>query len=230
MDSDFIIVYGKQILSLLLQRNRKAIEEVYLSKEIDKKLFSQIASLGVTIERVDNKKAQGLSKGGNHQGVILKVRPPKLQTLEQIKDANFVLVFAGITDMGNIGSLIRSAYALGVDAVVITAIKELKLDMIAKTSSGALFEMPLCRHFNLNDTLNMLKQRGFTLYGADMHGKSVNQSTFVPKRALVLGNEHTGIPNRALQMCDSAVKIEMRNGFDSLGVAAAGAILIDRMR
>ena len=68
-----MIIYGKQLFFYLLNSNPKAILEVYLAKECDKKEFSQIAPLKVPIVRVEERKAQALARGGNHQGYIAKI-------------------------------------------------------------------------------------------------------------------------------------------------------------
>lgn len=63
-----MIIYGKQIVLYVLENHPKLVEEVFLSKEIDNKLFSKFLKLGKKIHRLDNQKAQALAKGGNHQG------------------------------------------------------------------------------------------------------------------------------------------------------------------
>ena len=67
-----MIVYGKQIVLYIAKNHPDIVEEVYLAKEVDKKLFSKIAKLNKKIIRPDYQKAQGLARGGNHQGFLLK--------------------------------------------------------------------------------------------------------------------------------------------------------------
>ena len=68
-----MIIYGKQIVLYVLEKHQDLIEEVFLSKEIDSKLFARFAKINKKIHKVDNQKAQALAKGGNHQGLILKL-------------------------------------------------------------------------------------------------------------------------------------------------------------
>jgi len=225
-----MIVYGKQIFLYLLERHPDLIEEVYLSKEIDKKLFSKVASLKVDIKRVDTKKAQAMSKGGNHQGFLLKVKEYEYTSFSDVKKGDFVLVLAGLTDVGNIGAIIRSAYSLGVSGLVISMINNLNLAAVARTSSGALFDMPVTLVKDIGSVINELKQTSFTVYCADMDGDDVRDVKFSEKKALVLGSEGEGLPNRVLKSCDKKIKIKMQREFDSLNVSVACAILCDRMR
>lgn len=62
-----MIIYGKQIVLYVLEKHPQLIEEIFLSKEIDKKLFTRFAKLDKKIHKLDNQKAQALAKGGNHQ-------------------------------------------------------------------------------------------------------------------------------------------------------------------
>ena len=225
-----MIIYGKQVFLYVLNKHPQLIKEVFLSKDIDKKIFSKLKKLNIKITKVDNKKAQALAKGGNHQGFLAKVEDFKLSTLQDIKDKNFIIVLAGITDMGNIGSIIRSSYALGVDAVVISLIKDIKLSTIARTSSGALFDMPLVIEKDIGKVLNELKQKGFYLYCANIEGEDVRDVKFAQKKVLVLGNEGEGLSNKVLKKCHKKIKISMEKEFDSLNVSVACAILCDRMR
>jgi len=225
-----MIVYGKQIFLYLLEKHPDLIEEVYLSKEIDKKLFSKISSLKVNIKRVDTKKAQAMSKGGNHQGFLVKVKEFEYNSFKDIKSGDFVLVLAGLTDVGNIGAIIRSAYSLGVSGIVISMINGLNISAVARTSSGAIFDMPIALVKDIGTVINELKQTSFTIYCAHMNGKDVRDVEFSGKKALILGSEGEGLPNRVLKSCDKKIKVKMQREFDSLNVSVACAILCDRMR
>ncbi len=225
-----MIVYGKQICHQLMARHPELIERFILAKDLDKKEFAKIRQTGKPIERVDVKKAQALARGGNHQGWLCDIRPYRYADFSSLKSGDFIVVLAGLTDVDNIGAIIRSAYALGVDGVVVTGVKQLASEAVVRTSAGAMFDLPVAVVPNLQDVLNELKQSGFTLYGTAMEGEPIDEVAVAPKRALVLGSEGSGIPKRALEKMDHIVTIEMARPFDSLNVSAAAAILIDRMR
>ena len=203
-----MIIYGKQLFFYLLNSNPKAILEVYLAKECDKKEFSQIASLKVPIVRVEERKAQALARGGNHQGYIAKIEPVAFATLQDVKESNFLVMLYGLTDMGNIGAICRSAYALGADALVIAGVKNVNLEPLLRTSSGAGFEMPLVHVVDGLSALNELKQVGFKIYGADAKGEDVARVHVEGKSVLVMGSEGEGIPKKALAKCDELVRSE----------------------
>ncbi len=225
-----MIVYGKQPVYYLIDKHPQKIKTLYIAKEVDKKEYSRLMRMDFELKRVPPNAAQSMSKSGNHQGFLADVDELRLYELKELSGAEFILVLAGITDMGNMGAIIRSAYALGVDAVVVSGIKQFSSQNVVRSSAGAAYDMPIVHMPNLYDVMNELKLDGFTLYGAAMDGPDIRQLNFQGKRALIMGNEGEGIPPRALKKLDVTVSIAMENGFDSLNVSVAGAILMDRMR
>ena len=77
--------------------------------------------------------------------------------------------------------------------------------------------------------LNELKQFSFKIYATASNGKNVKEMKFAGKRALVMGSEGEGIPQKALVKCDECIGIKLKEGWDSLNVSAAFAIICDRM-
>ncbi len=224
-----MIIYGKQICATLMERHPELIERFILAKEIDKKEFAKIKELEKPVEKVDTKKAQALARGGNHQGWLCDVKPYRYADFNEIKDSDFLVVLAGLTDVGNIGAIIRTAYALGADGVIVSGVKQIKSEAVIRASAGAMFDLPVAVVPNLLDILNELKQKGFTLYGASMDGEPIESVEVEQKRVLVLGSEGGGIPKRAMERMDRRVTVKMARPFDSLNVSAAAAILIYRM-
>ena len=225
-----MIIYGKQPVYYAIERHRERIKVLYLAKELDKKEYSSLMKMGFEIKRIPEKAAQSMVKGGNHQGFIAEISQIVPYASPFLKKCDFVVILSSITDMGNIGSLIRSAYALGVDAIVISGIKEPSLEPMIRTSSGAALDMPLVIIHNIHDVLHELKQSGFQIYGAVMDGQDIREATFSSKRALVLGNEGEGLSGRVQKSLDVGISIPMAHDFDSLNVGVAGAILMERMR
>jgi 23S rRNA (guanosine2251-2'-O)-methyltransferase len=170
-----------------------------------------------------------MSKGGNHQGILLEMNPLVQTDLNTLKKEQFVVVLDALTDTGNIGAIVRSAYALGADGIIASGVKTLNLASIVRTSSGALLDIPFVIIPNVLDVLNELKQVDFRIYGASMNGKNLNNCDFFEKRVLVLGSEGAGISKRAKSKIDEMISIEMKHEFDSLNVSAAAAILIHRI-
>jgi 23S rRNA (guanosine2251-2'-O)-methyltransferase len=223
-----MIIYGKQVCLHALEHHSEKIKTVYVAKKniLPKDVFHKYHD---NIKFLEEKWAQSMAKGGNHQGLLIEIDEYEQATLSQIKKNSFIVVLDGLTDVGNIGAIVRSAYALGAEAVIATGVKTLNFSAIARSSSGTLLDMPFMIDSNILDTFNELGQLGFTLYGASMDGEKVQDMTFESKRVLVMGSEGKGLSRKVTAKLNHIVSIEMQHAFDSLNVSAAAAILIHRM-
>jgi len=228
-----MIIYGKQVCLHALEHHEKKIKTVYVAQKgknskgaLPKDLFHQYHD---KIKFLEEKWAQSMSSGGNHQGLLIEMEEFEETTFSKIKKNDFIVVLDGLTDVGNIGAVVRSAYALGADAIIVSGVRQLNMAAIARSSSGALLDMPLMITPNILDNFNELGQLGFSIYGASMEGENVQNVTFSPKRVLVLGSEGKGLSGKVSGKIDQMISIEMKHAFDSLNVSAAAAILIHRM-
>ncbi len=223
-----MIIYGKQVCLYALSKHEELIEKVYIAKKgiLPQSLYDKYRS---KIKFLENKWAQSMSKGGNHQGILLEIAEPKSTSKDEIKNGDFVLVLDGLTDAGNIGAIVRSAYALGVDSIVATGVKQLNSAAIVRTSSGAMLDMPFLVLPNALDLINELGQIGFVIYGAAMHGDRIEDIEFAKRRVLVMGSEGFGLSKKINSKIQQHISIEMKRNFDSLNVSVAAGILIHRM-
>ena len=223
-----MIIYGKQLFLHIIKNYKKGVKTVYLAKEFDKALFSQIVGVGAPIKRVDNQKAQALAHGGNHQGFLAEVEEFEFKSIDEIKKQNFIAVLYGLNDVGNIGAIVRTAHALGCGGIVVVA-KNLAMEGVLRASSGAAYEANIALVEDGLSLLNELKQVGFKIYATASGGKNAHEVKFNQKVALVMGSEGEGLHKKVLAKSDEIVGIKMKNDWDSLNVSAAFAILCDRI-
>ena len=221
-----MIIYGKQVILYLLIKHPHLLKTFYAAKELDKELLALVRKTDIRITKVDPKKAQALARGGNHQGLLAEIEYP-LVNVPSIKNLERIIVLVGITDMGNIGAIIRSSYALGVDALFICGSKQLNIEGAVRSSSGAIFDLPIALHENVHDLHHELQQAGFSTVGATLNGEEKISNN--AKTALFMGSESLGLPRRLVEKLTEQTSIKMKNNFDSLNVSSAAAILIDRM-
>jgi len=223
-----MIIYGKQVCLHALEHHSEKIQTVYVAKKniLPQEIFHAFHD---KIKFLEEKWAQSMAKGGNHQGLLIEMNDFEEAVFPEIKKSDFIVVLDGLTDVGNIGAIVRSAYALGVDAIIATGVKQLNFAAVARTSSGALLDMPFMVTPNILDNFNELGQLGFKVYGASMDGEYVSSVDFASKRILVLGSEGKGLSKKVANKVNHMVSIEMKHEFDSLNVSAAAAILIHRM-
>ena len=223
-----MIIYGKQVCLHALEHHSEKIKIVYVAKKniLPKELFHKFHD---NIKFLEEKWAQSMAKGGNHQGLLVEMSDFEEANFSEVKQNDFIVILDGLTDVGNIGAIVRSAYALGADAIIATGVKQLNFAAVARTSSGALLDMPFMITPNVLDNFNELGQLGFKVYGAQMHGENIKEVEFATKRILVLGSEGKGLSKKVASKVNHMVSIEMKHAFDSLNVSAAAAILIHRM-
>ena len=150
---------------------------------------------------------------------------------------DLILMLDGILDPQNLGSIIRSAYCLGANGVVIPADRAASVTAtVMKASAGSADKLPIARVTNLSRTIDDLKDKGFWVFGAEAHdGKDIREHNFNVPAVLVLGSEERGIRTLVKKKCDFLVTIPMAAKFDSFNVAVAAgiiqyAILLHRMK
>lgn len=225
-----MIIYGKQVVLYAIQKNPKIIQELYVAKELEKALFNQLVKVGVKIIRVDSKKAQALARGGNHQGILAKIVPLRAGEKKELFAMKKLVVLCGISDVGNIGSIVRSAYALGVEGMVFCGeLSEKAMEGVIRSSAGAMLDFFFFCTPHCLELIHELKEAKFVCYGADMGGEEVSRIENNEKWALFLGSEGEGLGKKIIQKMDKIISIEMKNNFDSLNVGVAAGILMHRL-
>ena len=217
-----MIVYGKRVVEYIIQKHPEIVKEILIAKKLSKNELKKFNKFKVKF--IDNKLAQKLSHNGNHQGFFAKIEfTPEEWDIVGDK----ILVLDNVTDMGNIGAIVRTAYALGIDLLIITGIKDLKWDRVIRTSAGAALDMKILTYQNILELINILKTKGYHLIGADLGGKC--KPSKKEKIALIMGNEGEGLSKKVKEKLDEILTIQMKRDFDSLNVSVAAAILIDRI-
>lgn len=141
--------------------------------------------------------------------------------------AGRLLILDQIQDPGNLGTLIRSAYAFGIEAVLLSPdCADPYGPKAIQSSQGALFHLPVIT-CGLQQQVSALKEKGIPVFGAALHSDSVElHELHIPDRyAIVIGNEGNGISRPVLEACSQLIHIEMAS-FESLNAAIAGSILM----
>lgn len=159
---------------------------------------------------------------GSFSGMIAEVEIPQPQNID---DKNFVLILDQIQDPGNLGTLIRTAVALGWDAVVATpGTVDFFNDKALRASQGAIFRIPFA-YKTPEEIVSWVQGKKISLWVADMLGCALNEQTFRAPLALVLSNEGNGVAPWA-KKAGNLISIPLQNNIESLNVAIAGAILL----
>ena len=169
-----------------------------------------------------------------HQGIAAEIASPPLYDPgyleEMMGPSSLFLLLDGIQDPMNLGSILRTAYGMGIDAVVLTADRTVDVTpAVFSASSGYAGAVPLVRMKNPAHTVKQLKKSGVWVAAAHMKGETeAGDPSFSPLFPLLLcmGSEGSGVRRTFISEADFSVRIPQREGFDSYNVSVAAAILL----
>ena len=219
------------------------LDRIYLQATVHGEVIEEIKTLAalhlVPINKVPVEKLNNLNVS-NHEGCVGLISKIQFQDLQQVisfvvesGEVPLFLILDGITDIRNIGAIARSAYALGVHALIIPekGIGALNEDAIL-TSAGALERMDVCRVQSLMKAVDDLHMNGIKVFASEMTAiKKSYECNFVEPCAIVIGGEEHGIYPSLMKICDEQFQIPMPGEFESLNVSVAtGIILYEAMK
>jgi RNA methyltransferase, TrmH family len=169
------------------------------------------------------KKISGLEQS---EPIIAEIPMPKTR---DISSANFLLILDGISDPGNLGTLLRSARGLGWEGVFLTpGSTDPFNDKALRAAKGATFTLPW-KSGTFKELNALIKNKNMKFFAADAKGADLSTFHFAPPLALVLGNEAHGLSSE-LQEYTERIAIPMKGQMESLNVASAGAIMMYALR
>lgn len=156
------------------------------------------------------------------------------EILKETKDKEnaCIVVMDELTDVHNVGAIIRSSVATGVDAVVVGKHNQAPInETVMRTSANTANMIPIIE-MNVNDALRTLKENDFWVHGLFMKGdSSLWKSDLKGKVVIVVGSEGDGISPLTKKLCDFALAIPMTEGVESLNASvSAGVALYERLR
>ncbi len=232
------LILGRNAVIEALKSDR-TIECLYVSKgdlEGSIKVALGLAKdKGVVVKEADRRKLDVMCEGLNHQGIVAKVTPFKycevsdiLEVAERKNEKPFIVILDEIEDPHNLGSIIRTAELCGVHGIIIPKRRNVGVtSTVYKCSAGAIEHMKIAKVTNINATIDILKEKGIWIYGADIEGKDFSYNTdFSGACALIIGSEGKGISSLTLKKCDLLVKIPMIGKINSLNASVAGGIMM----
>lgn len=242
MTSEHEHVYGIHPVLALLQAGRRRVETIFIATKRHHRGMQQIVALAsrrhIPVTSVAAAELRRLLGHEQHQGVAALVTPLAYRPfaditalLPQHSGPYTLLALDGVTDVGNFATLIRSAVAFGVDAILLPKHHSVGLTpVVAKRSAGAVEGVAFVQVGNMVRTLETLQQLGCWLYGAEAQGETALATVAWPERTvLVMGAEGRGMRRLVRERCDHLVRIPMRAGSDSLNVAVAGSIILSHI-
>lgn len=230
-ESKFIIE-GYRILTLALECNAE-IDYVFINEDFERKnehlkLLSMLENNEVKVYKTTNKNFKELVDTENTQGIIGVINFKEKNIEQSINSSqNFVLVLDRIQDPGNMGTIIRTADAAGVDAIIaLKGCVDIYNPKVIRSTMGSIFDMNIIQ-CTQEEAIENLKANSFSIVSSYLDTDNFyNTVDYNNKVALVIGNEANGINDELIYKSDILVKIPIYGKAESLNAAISSAILM----
>ena len=235
MDNDYIV--GKNAVIEALKSERD-VNKILIAEGSQKGQMQTVIGLAksenVLVQFVPKKKLDTLVDA-NHQGVVAQVAAYQYAEIDDLfalaekrNEAPFFMLLDEIEDPHNLGSIMRTADAVGAHGIIIPRRRAVGLTAtVAKASTGAIEHIPVVRVTNMARAIGELKERGVWIAGTDAKGKEdYRQFDGTMPLGLVIGSEGKGMGRLIRDKCDFLIQLPMAGAVTSLNASVAAALLM----
>ena len=240
MKKTTFLIVGRHAVTEALKNPKRKVLKVFLTEESKKNIHRKSPNQNLLNDvKVYFKTKKELDKYSTkenllHQGYVAEIEHLEIPVLKDFikeKDNITLACLDGVTDPRNIGSLIRSAAAFGIDGIII---KERNFPseskLMFKAASGAIEYIKIFEVSNINSTLKNLKDKNFWVYGFDGKGeKNFTDIDWKGNNILVFGSEGSGMHQHTSKYADFLVKIDIKENIESLNISNSAAIVFHHL-
>lgn len=234
------LIYGIHAVEAALRQQPENVLQVFIQQGRNDNRIKTILSIaqnsGVSVQAIANDRLKEKCPKARHQGVVAEIRHDKsrqvsLQDILQ-KESVLLLVLDEVQDPQNIGACLRTADAVGVDAVIVSKNRSPALTpVIRNVASGAAETVPYIMVSNLARALDTIKQENVWVIGTSGDSShSIYQTNMNNRVALVMGSEGKGMRRLTREACDELVSIPMQGSVESLNISVATAVSLYEIR
>jgi len=231
------VIYGINAVLEALKARGRAFEYVGVARERNDqrvhKIVSECRALGVPVRAVPRPDLDRMASSPNHQGVVAITSEKEYSDVENLLanrrgERAFLVVLDGVEDPHNLGAILRTADAAGVDGVVIPERRAVGVNAtVAKASAGASEHVPVAKVTNISRTIEELKKKNIWTVGLDERAdRFYDEVDYNMDCALVFGAEGHGLHDLVRKTCDFVVKVPMAGKVPSLNVSVAAGVVM----
>jgi 23S rRNA (guanosine2251-2'-O)-methyltransferase len=234
------IIYGIHAVEAVLRNQPENVLQVFVQQGRNdnriKKILDIAKNSGVSLQSISNDKLKEKCPKARHQGVVAEIRAGRsgTVTLDEVlqKDSVLLLVLDEVQDPHNIGACLRTADAIGVDAVVVSKNRSPALTpVIRNVASGAAETVPYIMVSNIARALQKIKDNNVWVVGTSGDASHTIYDCNVNNRlALVMGSEGKGMRRLTREACDELISIPMQGSVESLNISVATAVCLYEIR
>lgn len=225
-----MLVYGKNVAIEYLQKNKK-IKKIWIQDSFnDQTIISLIQKKQIGYKKCPKIELDRLANGV-HQGIILEVEDYQYASLSDfLKNTNdgFLIILDHIEDPHNLGAIIRTCEAAGVDGIILPKDRSATVNAtVLKTSVGTTENVKIAQVTNLVQAIQELKESGYWIVGTDMtNSTDYRKIDYTGKTAIIIGNEGSGMSRLVRESCDFIARIPMYGKVNSLNASVSAGIMI----
>lgn len=223
-----MLVYGRNVVIELL-KSKKDIKKVILQENFNEKEINSLLEKSNFKIEIRSKKEMDRLCNANHQGIMVDIADYKYYSMNEItEEDSFFVILDHLEDPHNLGAIIRTCEAAGVDAIILPKDRQVQVNStVMKTSAGALTNMKIISVSNIVNAMDKLKKMGFWIVGTALEDSmDYREINYQGKTALVIGNEGKGISTIVRKSCDFVAQIPMYGKINSLNASVASGIMI----
>lgn len=219
------VVEGTKLLHDAL-RSGIRVESVYVAGALDDQAVRDAHSRGIRVVELEDGVMERISDTVTPQPVMTVVETPAA-VLDDLSNCSSIMVLVDVRDPGNAGTIIRSAEASGIDAVVFV---DQSVDpynpKTVRSTAGAIFYVPVVRDVGFDEFREWASRNGFPTVGTAMEADiDYDEADLTGKVAIVVGNEANGLSPEQLTALDRTISIPMQGRSESLNVSMAASIV-----
>ncbi len=232
------VLYGLHPVGEAVRSGSRTLDRVIVARERrDERLNGLLQlcrNLGLRVSIEPRDELTRMAKTDAHQGILAVVQSRKLLSMEDLLQPapegqhRFLVALDGVEDPHNLGAILRTCDAAGIDGVLLPERRSAPLNAtVAKTSAGASEHVRIAQVTNIVRSLEQAKERQFWIVGLDERGTvDYYDFDFRTNVVLVLGREGAGMHDLVKRSCDHLVRIPMYGSVSSLNVSVAGAVVM----
>lgn len=219
MENKLCFLEGK---NLIVDTEKKYISKIFIKEDIDFDI-SQYENCYIVSDKVYQK----LKSTDNSQGIIAIAKTKNYLEFNDILKLNTILFLDSVRDPGNMGTIIRTAEASGIDCIVLTHdCVDITSPKVIRSSMGSYFRMSFHVVSDINFALNEFLKNGYSIYSTELEGGKVYyEEKFSKKSVFIFGNEANGIRQDIRSIVNKKIYIPMSGHIESLNVAIAVSVI-----
>ncbi len=208
------------------------IREIYVAESFEQRSQDEAMRIaersGAALQVLTDPVFAHVSDTQTPQGILLVMERKTYTPDDLMGEGALILLLENLQDPGNLGTLFRSAEAAGATGIIAGDNSvDFYSPKVVRSTMGSLFRVPFLYADDLTPAMTTLKERGVTIYGASLSGKTdYDQADYRKDTAFLIGNEGSGLSEAALQCADTKICIPMQGKVESLNAAVAGSILL----